>query len=187
MPSLEMTRVREAMLRRAWLAVAAVVLTATAMPGRAEYPVTTLATLLDRTQIEDMLVEYYARLGGGRSDFGAFYLEDGTLNVNGAVAQGEKAIDDLYRKVAQGSPRRPGKFRMLLTNPRIVVKGETATADVIWTGINSDAITATPHLVEQGSEHDELVKRNGRWYFQHRVIMSEGGMQGMFVTPERQK
>ena len=167
--------------------VCAVAALAASRTAQAEYPVTTLATLIDRAQIEDMLVEYYAKLGPGGNDFGSFYLEDGTLNVNGVTAQGEKAIEDLYRKVGQGSPRQPGTFRMLLTNPRIVVDGESATADVIWTGINSDAVTTTPRLVEQGREHDDLVKRKGRWYFKHRVITSDGGMQAMFVKPEQPK
>jgi len=38
-----------------------------------------------------------------------------------------------------------------------------------------------PHsFVEQGREHDELVKRKGHWYFKHRVITSDGGLQPMF-------
>ena len=53
--------------------------------------------------IEDLLVDYYAGLGAGRHDFGAFYVEDGVLDVNGLVAQGKQPIEDLYRKVAQGT------------------------------------------------------------------------------------
>jgi hypothetical protein len=143
-------------------------------------PAITPATLLDRAQIEDLLVEYYGHLGPGGSDFGHFYLEDGVLDVNGIVAQGRRGIEDLYGKVGQGTPRRQGTFRMLLTNPRIVVSGESATADVIWTGINSPTVNAAPEFVEQGREHDELVKRGGSWYFKHRIITSDGGMPAMF-------
>jgi len=38
----------------------------------------------------------------------------------------------------------------------------TATAEVLWTGTNSDSLKAAPQLIEQGREPDELVKRNGR-------------------------
>jgi hypothetical protein len=38
-------------------------LAASAVPAVAEYPVKTLQTLLDRAQIEDLLVDYYAQLG----------------------------------------------------------------------------------------------------------------------------
>jgi hypothetical protein len=167
-------------LRRVLLAFAALVLVASVQPARAEHPPTTLTTLLDRAQIEDMLVDYYAQLGAGRHDFGAFFVADGIIDVNGLVAQGQKAIEDLYKKTAEGSPRRPGTFRMLLTNVKIVVNGDTATADCIWTGINSETVKAAPDFVEQGREHDELVKRNGRWYFKHRVITSDGGLPAMY-------
>jgi hypothetical protein len=76
---------------------------------------------------------------------------------------------------------------MLLTNPHIVVNGDRATADVIWTGVNSAAVTAAPQFIEQGREHDELVKRGGRWYFQHRIISSDGGMQAMFEKTYQRK
>jgi hypothetical protein len=141
---------------------------------------TTLATLLDRAQIEDMLVDYYAQLGAGRHDFGAYYVPDGVLDVNGIVAQGKQPIEDLYAKLAQQSPQPKGTFRMLLTNPRVIVNGDTATADVIWTGVISETVEAAPRFVEQGREHDELVKRDGHWYFKHRIITSDGGLTAMF-------
>ena len=146
----------------------------------AENPPTTLGTLLDRAQIQDLLVDYYAKLGTGGGDFGAFYVSDGVLDVNGLVAEGKKPIEDLYQKIARGTPHRQGTFRMLLTNEKIVVDGETAVADVMWTGINSSTIAATPQFVEQGREHDDLVKRDGRWYFKHRTITSDGGLPLMF-------
>jgi hypothetical protein len=149
-------------------------------PVLADAPELTLTTLLDRAKIEDMLVAYYGQLGAGRHDFGDFYVADGVLDVNGLVAQGQGPIEDLYKKIAQGSPQRRGTFRMLLTNPRIVVTGNTATADVIWTGVISETVKATPQFVEQGREHDELVKREGRWYFKLRVITSDGGLPPMF-------
>jgi hypothetical protein len=182
---------RRAGLKRAFgrlaLAPAALALALTATPACAEYPATTLATLLDRAQIEDLLVEYYGHLGGNGGDFGSYYLADGVLDVNGLVAQGQKPIEELYKKIAAGTPRRKGTFRMLLTNPRIVVNGESATADVIWTGIISETVNAAPQFVEQGREHDELVKSHGHWYFKHRVITSDGGMQTMFdkIRPTR--
>jgi hypothetical protein len=146
----------------------------------AESPPTTLQTLLDRAQIEDLLVDYYGNLGAGKSDFGTYYVADGVLDVNGLVAQGQKPIEDLYKKIAAGSPHLQGKFHMLLSNPKIVVNGETATADVVWTGVNSETVKAAPRFIEQGREHDELVKSHGRWYFKHRIITSDGGLPPMF-------
>jgi hypothetical protein len=162
------------------LALAILMLAVPAMPAAAEYPVTKLSTLLDRAQIEDMLVDYYAKLGTGGGDFSAFYVEDAVLDVNGVVAKGKKPIEDLYKKAAGESPARKGTFRMLLTNLKIVVDSTSATADVIWTGVNSETVKAVPQFIEQGREHDELVKRDGRWYFKRRVITSDGGLTGIF-------
>ncbi len=148
--------------------------------ARAEQPATTLQTLLDKQQIQDMLVDYYTHLGKGGSDFGAYYLPDGTIDVNGMKGQGEKAIADVYKKIGAGTPKRPGVFRMLLTNVSIVVNGNTATAETLWTGINSPTIEAAPVFVEQGTERDDLVRSNGHWLFKLRVITSNAGRQTMF-------
>jgi hypothetical protein len=168
-------------------ATAATLLRGWALGAPAASPPGSVESLVDRAQIEELLVDYYGQLGKGGHGFGAYYVPDGTLDVNGLVAQGEKPIEALYVKVAEGSPHHPGTFRMLLTNPHIVVNGERATADVIWTGVNSEAVTAVPQFIEQGREHDDLVKRGGRWYFQHRVISSDGGMQPMFLKTYQRK
>jgi ketosteroid isomerase-like protein len=174
------TKSTRATFGRALLACAALGLSASAQSADTVRSVPTMATLLDRAQIEQMLVDYYAQLGAGRHDFGAYYVDDGTIDVNGLTAQGQKGIEELYKKVAAGTPRRPGTFRMLLTNLKITVNGDTATADAIWTGINSADVKSAPQFVEQGREHDELVKRNGRWLFKHRLITSDGGLPAMF-------
>jgi hypothetical protein len=147
----------------------------------AEQPARTLQTLLDKQYIQDMLVEYYAHLGADEKNFGSYYLPDGVIDVNGLKGQGEAAIDDVYKKVGAGTPKRPGIFRMLLTNVNIVINGNTARAETLWTGINSPTKTAPPQFVEQGTERDDLVKLNGHWLFKLRVITSNAGMQQMFV------
>mgnify|MGYP001549340152 CR=1 FL=1 len=150
-------------------------------PALAEQPATTLQTLLDKQQIQDMLVDYYTHLGKGGSDFGAYYLPDGVIDVNGLKGQGEAAIADVYKKVAAGTPKRPGTFRMLLTNVLVVVNGNTATAETLWTGINSPTKAGPPRFVEQGTERDDLVRVNGHWLFKLRVITSNAGLQPMFA------
>lgn len=58
------------------LALAMLMLAASATPAAAEYPAATLNALLDRAQIEDVLVDYYSQLGSGGRNFSAFYVED---------------------------------------------------------------------------------------------------------------
>ena len=80
-----------------------------------------------------------------------------------------------------------GKFHMLMNNPRIVVNGERATADLIWTGVASETVTSQPHLVEQGREHDELVKLAGHWLLKKRVITSDGGLPDFYAKTYRDR
>lgn len=161
-------------------ALGALVLAIAIQPTAAQQSPKTLNELLDRAQIEDLLVDYYAQLGSGGHDYSTYYVEDGVLDVNGTIAQGKKSIEDLYKTASDGGPQQQGAFKMLLTNLKIVVNGTTATADVIWTGVRSETVKSVPQFVEQGREHDELVKRNGRWYFKHRVITSDGGLPPAF-------
>ena len=81
----------------------------------------------------------------------------------------------------------PDRQLSCLTNLKIVVNGESATADVVWTGVNSETVKSAPPFIEQGREHDELVKRSGRWYFKRRVITSDGGLPAMFEKTYKQR
>ncbi len=141
----------------------------------------TMETLLDRALIEDLLVDYYRGFSGDHKGFSSFYSDDGILDVNGIVAQGKPAIDQLYANLGGGGgTRRPGVFRMLLTNIRISVNGATAKADSIWTGIQDENVRTTPQFVEQGREHDDLVKNNGHWYIKHRYITADAGLPAAY-------
>lgn len=142
-------------------------------PALADNIQTTQATLLSRVQIEDLISNYYWDMeSAGRNSLNEYYTDDAVLDVNGKIFKGHKAIQSAYAS----SSIPAGKFNMLMNNPRIRVHGDTATADVIWTGVISDNVRLAPRFVEQGREHDELVKKDGRWYFKHRTITSDGGM-----------
>ena len=135
---------------------------------------TTQATLLDRIQIEDLISNYYWDMGSsGRDTLSEYYVEDAVLDVNGIVYKGHKAIQSAYSGT---EVTRTGKFRMLMNNPRIRVHGTTATAETIWTGVIDETVRVPPRLYEQGHEYDELVRKNGHWYFKKRVITSDAGL-----------
>lgn len=158
------------------LAAATVVL----VSARAADAPATTSVLADRAQIEDLLVDYYGGFSGDHKGFASFYVDDGILDVNGVIARGKQAINDLYSHSAGGPAHRPGVFRMLLTNIHISVKGTTAKADAIWTGIQDENVKAAPQFVEQGREHDELVKQDGRWLLEHRWITADAGLPAMY-------
>lgn len=173
--------------RRAFGALVAASIGLAALVGsaRAAAPSSAVTELLDRAQIENMLTDYYANLGPGSREMGSFYTADGVLDVNGVIAKGRKAIDGLYKRIAANAVLPAGEYNMLITNLKIVVHGDSATSEDIWTGVSSPTPESTPRFVEQGHEHDELVKLHGRWYFKHRVITSDGGLPKMFEKTYR--
>ncbi len=133
--------------------------------------------LLDRIQIEDMMIEYYTILPQrDHHDLGKYFASNAELVLNGESYKGRDAIQKFYDGALD--PRiEPGKsYNMLLGNPRIKVTENTATMDAIWTGILSDHATAPPRLIEQGTEHTDLIKQDGRWLVTRRVIVSESGL-----------
>ena len=143
----------------------------------AEDKIVTQATLLDRIQIEDMIVRYYVDMSAGKShDLALYYTEDAILDVNGRIAKGRKEIEKMYTGLGDsGESAFTGKMHMLLNNAIINVNGNKATAWVIWTGVMNDDIKKPPHFLEQGREYDELVKINGRWYLEKRYITADSG------------
>lgn len=157
------------------------------LASAADAPTITPETLVDRAMIEELLVDYYSQLGSGKHDFSHWFAPDGILDVNGEVGQGKEGIEKIYRDTAARAAGRKGTFKMLLTNIKISVNGNTATADMIWTGILSETVTAKPVLDEQGHEHDELVKQNGRWVFKHRWVTSDGGMNAALLKTYKKR
>jgi uncharacterized protein (TIGR02246 family) len=161
------------------LSVAAAVL-ALASPALAHPARTTQANLLDRVQIEDLMVDYYQPFGGGAQEqLASFFTEDGVIDVNGRVYKGRAGIAQAYKDAGAanaGNPTFKGKFTMLVTNVRIEVHGDAATVDDIWTGVVNTTPKDQPHFAEQGKDHDDLVKVKGEWMIRKRIITSTGGL-----------
>lgn len=136
--------------------------------------------LLDRIAIEDMVVEYYANLGGGDAHaFDTYFTADAVFDVNGIVANGQSEIAGIYEGLGDdetSAGNGAGPFRMILSNPVITVDGDNATASFIWTGIGNPTIDGPPVFVEQGREYDRLVKVDGTWKFAHRVVVADSGL-----------
>jgi hypothetical protein len=145
----------------------------------------TMETLLDRIQIEDLLTRYYYDLSlSNAHELSEYFTEDALLDVDGTVARGRAEIAKLYQgpapnpKPQEAAPAR--RMHMLLTNPIITVKGNTAEAHVIWTGVMNEGIGKLPQIFEQGREDTELVKQNGKWLIKRRYITADGRMPNRF-------
>jgi hypothetical protein len=162
----------------------------------------TMETLLDRIQIEDLLTRYYYNLSRSNAhELSEYFTEDALLDVDGTIAKGRAEIAKLYQNPAP-NPKEPApapgrRMHMLLNNPIIDIKGNTAKAHLIWTGVINEGIGKLPQIAEQGREDTELVKQNGKWLIKRRYITTDGRMPNRFdknykprenpLEPSRQK
>lgn len=160
-------------------------------PVAAEPPViTTQETLLDRIQIEDMLLAYYYGFQSSEShDWAAFYADDAILDINGIRVEGKKDIQALYENYAELSPEEnvPGKVHVLMNNPRIVVTGDTAIAHLIYTETINDTVYLAPRLIEQGREDTWFKKIDGRWLITKRLITQDGGLPPAYMKTYKER
>lgn len=131
---------------------------------------TTQDTLLDRIQIEDMMIEYYWAFSTDEGhNIRKYWAEDGEFNVGDHVVKGWAAIEAEYGRPEPSDESRP-KFVMLLGNPMIRVTGNTAVMDAIFTGMTSTDPAKAPIPSEQGTDHVEFVKIDGQWKISKRVL-----------------
>ena len=150
----------------------------------------TMATLLDRIQIEDLLTRYYYDLSQGKAhELSEYFTADAMLDVDGTIANGRDAIAKLY---GGGPSRKPDaaprpQNHMLLTNPVIEVRGNRAIAHVLWTGVSNSGVGKPPTVTEQGREDSELVKVDGKWLIKRRYISSDSGLPDRFDQTFKQR
>ena len=143
---------------------------AASLAGAAEERVhTTAETLLDRIQVEDFISDYYWELANGATDdLSLFWTADAVFDVNGNVLDGLPAIEAVY---AEGlGPG--GKLVFQPAIPQIRIDGNSASVDLIYTGVLNLAPDAAPALYEQGHDHMQLVKADGVWKIARRVLRS---------------
>jgi ketosteroid isomerase-like protein len=160
----------------AFTTVAILLLTAPAT-AIAEDKIVTQETLLDRIQIEDMLIRYYVDISSGSGhNLAKNFTEDAVFDVNGMISKGREAIAKMYGGLDEENAHVGSRLHMLLNNPIISVDGNTATVWAIWSGILNEDISKPPVMVDQGREYSELVKRDGRWYFKKRYITSDSNL-----------
>lgn len=170
----------------AGLAVCAFVVSSTsaASAAPADGGAFTVADLMSRMQIEQLINEYYSCSGECRQRHpseGSFYTRDGVNNVNGYIATGLDAINAQYKYVATQEVLPRGKFDMMITNLVISVHGDSATVQDMWTGVSSLTPESTPQFVEMGHEYVGLVRIDGHWFYKTRHVVSDAGLPQMFV------
>jgi uncharacterized protein (TIGR02246 family) len=145
--------------------------------------------LLAKVAIEDLLNRYYQGFGTGNpAAFNEFYTDDAVFEVNGIVAEGKEEIEAIYAGTGDDAPANPGTFHMVLSNLVVDVEGDTATASMLWTGVDNNNLRGPPTIREQGREYDLLVRRNGDWLIKKRVVVADSGLpESMVATYDKRE
>ena len=138
---------------------------------------------------EDLLNRYYQGFGtGDPAAFNEFYTEDAVFDVNGIVAEGKEEIEAIYAGTADESPPSQGTFHMVISNLVVDVDGNTATARMLWTGVDNNDLRGPPTIREQGREYDLLVRQNDKWLIKKRVVVADSGLpESMVATYDKRE
>src|SRR5256714_13816692 len=106
----------------------------------------TAQLLIDRQLILDQITRYYYNFGKAeRQSEESFYAEDGELVLGTRHYKGSEGIKQAYNRApaappagaapaaAPALPRERTAFNVTIDNPLIIVHGDTATSQVIFT------------------------------------------------------
>jgi uncharacterized protein (TIGR02246 family) len=156
------------------LAWAATLHVAQAAPG--DPTAARLQRLEDREQILELMTAYGATLDN--RDFAAFgrlFAEDATYVSGPSPTRGRAAIQSMLEKMITSNPSNlPPPNYHLYFNPSIQIDGDRATALSRGAYVAPDPAMKTAQMVFFVSYEDTLVRRDGRWLFQQRVV--KGGI-----------
>jgi len=137
----------------------------------------TAKALIERAQIEDLITRYYYNFGKPNSEsFADFYADDAELILGATHFKGKDGIAKAYaRSGGRGPPRKAYSFNVTISNPLIVVHGDTATSQLIFTEFLIEKQGDAPRIITQGREYAAFVKVNGEWRYKTRQI--KGGTE----------
>lgn len=152
-----------------------------AMPAVQAAEQVTAQSLIDRQLILDQITRYYYNFGkADRQSEESFYAEDGVLILGTRKYEGREGIKRAYTRTpppaapADAAPAAPPRertaFNVTIDNPLIIVHGDTATSQVIFTEYRQDKAGDPMKMTTQGKEYAIWVKVNGQWLYKQRQI-----------------
>lgn len=135
-------------------------------------------TMVDRLQIQDLITRYYNNFGRENAQsFSDFYADDAELILGDRHFKGRDGINQAYGRGPPAPnqpprPPRPQRFSFIVTisNPLIVVRGTTATAQLVFTEYVIEKQGDPLKVTTQGKEYGQFVKVNGHWRYKVRQI-----------------
>jgi hypothetical protein len=166
---------------------------ASALTAHAEDKMTA-QSLIDRQLILDQITRYYYNFGKAeRQSEESFYAEDGELILGTRHYKGSEGIKQAYNRApaapaagttpvapaagaapaaAAAPPRERTAFNVTIDNPLIIVHGDTATSQVIFTEYRQEKVGDPMKMTTQGKEYATWVKVKGQWLYKTRQIAS---------------
>lgn len=151
----------------------------------------TAQSLIDRQLILDQITRYYYNFGKEtKAPESSFYAEDGALILGTRRYEGREAIQSAYGGGARPAPaageapapsaaaageaatapRERIPFNMTVDNALIVVHGDTATSQVIYTEYRPEKKGGPVRMTVQGKEFATWVKVKGQWLYKARYV-----------------
>ena len=188
---MKMTRILIRQLRP-WAAALALCCIVMGTPAIAQDTMTA-QSLIDRQLILDQITRYYYNFGKEtKAPESSFYAEDGALILGTRRYEGRDAIQSAYgggarpapaageapapgaapAEAAPAAPRERIPFNMTVDNALIVVHGDTATSQVIYTEYRPEKKGGPVRMTVQGKEFATWVKVKGEWLYKTRQIAS---------------
>lgn len=137
----------------------------------------TAKSLVDRAQIQDLITRYYYNFGKeSPKSFPDFYADDAELILGTTHFKGKDGIAKAYAPRGGSSPiAKAYSFTVTISNPLIVVHGDTATSQVVFTEYLMQKQGDAPQVRTQGREYGTFVKVKGQWRYKTRQI--KGGAE----------
>jgi hypothetical protein len=145
----------------------------------------TAQTLIDRQMILDQITRYYFNFGrANKAPEISFYTEDAVLILGNTRREGHAGIAQAYGGrptapqaggAAPAPPRERTPFNATVDNALIIVRGDTATSEVIFTEYRTQQVDGKPKLVftTQGKEFATWAKVKGKWLYKSRQITGD--------------
>lgn len=166
-----------------WLAKAAAALLLSAATTCVQAAEVTSKTVVDRLQIQDLITRYYNNFGRENAEnFADFYAEGAELILGERHFKGKDGILEAYGRgpPKEGQPPRPPRpprysFIVTISNPLIVVDGNKASAELVFTEFEIEKQGDAPKVIVQGKEYARFTKVKGTWRYAERQI--KGGTE----------
>ncbi len=137
----------------------------------------TARTLVDRAMVQDLITRYYYNFGKeSPENFSDFYADDAELILGATQYKGKDGIAKAYAHTGAPSPMQKAySFNVTISNPLIIVHGDTATSELTFTEYLIQKQGDAPTIRTQGREYSTFVRTKGQWRYKTRQI--KGGTE----------